>query len=280
MAREDGATGPEAGELEKVARGLNFDAETAAAFATLGVPNDATFEEAQRIFRGLARKHHPDKGGDVAEFHRIEDAWNLVQAAISRHAFPSDLDAANADDLIADFLGGFRGPSTDRPIPEEMEPRPASPRPYSSSRREIRVREPIDWRETYLPRHRKEDTGIEKINATDAANLFQQFPNGFLALRALQEAYPDLCLHDAIKAKFDRSVPVAPEHAGALRSPLAIIDYARDHVRELIPLAQKMVRTRLSLAQLGIDLEFIEDYVRTQLSPKLLKRPGTDLRRG
>jgi hypothetical protein len=43
--------------------------------AVLGLPDDATRDEAQRAFRRLAKQTHPDAGGDVAEFRAVAGAW-------------------------------------------------------------------------------------------------------------------------------------------------------------------------------------------------------------
>jgi len=47
-------------------------------YATLGVTEDASQEEIKRAFRKLAGQHHPDKGGDTAEFQRIQEAYSVV----------------------------------------------------------------------------------------------------------------------------------------------------------------------------------------------------------
>ena len=43
--------------------------------AVLGLPLDATRDEAQRAFRHLAKQTHPDAGGDPAAFRAVADAW-------------------------------------------------------------------------------------------------------------------------------------------------------------------------------------------------------------
>ncbi|MEW6476545.1 MAG: J domain-containing protein [Actinomycetota bacterium] len=43
--------------------------------AVLGLPCDATRGEAQRAFRRLAKRTHPDAGGDAADFRAVAGAW-------------------------------------------------------------------------------------------------------------------------------------------------------------------------------------------------------------
>ena len=51
-------------------------------YKTLGVPRTATADEIKKAFRKLARKHHPDAGGDEAKFKELNDAYrNAAQRA-------------------------------------------------------------------------------------------------------------------------------------------------------------------------------------------------------
>jgi hypothetical protein len=45
----------------------------------LGVGPDATVEEIKQAYRRLARQHHPDAGGDAEQFHRIQQAYEVLQ---------------------------------------------------------------------------------------------------------------------------------------------------------------------------------------------------------
>jgi hypothetical protein len=50
--------------------------------AVLGLPPDATREEAQRAFRRLAKATHPDLGGDPADFRVVARAWADLGAGL------------------------------------------------------------------------------------------------------------------------------------------------------------------------------------------------------
>ena len=44
-------------------------------YSTLGVNKGANAEEIKKAYRGLAMKHHPDRGGDQAQFQKIQEAY-------------------------------------------------------------------------------------------------------------------------------------------------------------------------------------------------------------
>jgi molecular chaperone DnaJ len=52
--------------------------------AVLGLPPDATRDEAQRAFRRLAKQTHPDTGGDPSAFRSVAGAWAEL-GALLRH---------------------------------------------------------------------------------------------------------------------------------------------------------------------------------------------------
>ncbi len=47
-------------------------------YAVLGVKPDATNREIKSAYRRLAKKHHPDTGGDVNKFREITEAYNAL----------------------------------------------------------------------------------------------------------------------------------------------------------------------------------------------------------
>ena len=48
------------------------------ALAVLGLPANATRQQIKRRYRALAKKHHPDRGGDQQEMRRIIAAYELL----------------------------------------------------------------------------------------------------------------------------------------------------------------------------------------------------------
>jgi DnaJ domain len=51
---------------------------------TLGLGRDADLEQVKASFRRLALVHHPDKGGEAAEFQRIKRAYDQALAYLRR----------------------------------------------------------------------------------------------------------------------------------------------------------------------------------------------------
>ena len=60
---------------------------TANYYDTLGVKKTATPDEIKKAFRKLARKHHPDAGGDEEKFKEINEAYETLSDAEKRKAY-------------------------------------------------------------------------------------------------------------------------------------------------------------------------------------------------
>jgi DnaJ-class molecular chaperone len=46
----------------------------------LGVQRTATWDEVKKAYRKLAMQHHPDRGGNKADFIRVQAAYELLEA--------------------------------------------------------------------------------------------------------------------------------------------------------------------------------------------------------
>lgn len=99
-------------------------------YDTLGVPRDADQDTIKKAFRKLAMQHHPDKGGDPAEFQKINEAYATLsdpdkrlqydnpQARAHPGGFSFSSTGFNFDDIFNQMFGrqaGFRQHQTMRP---------------------------------------------------------------------------------------------------------------------------------------------------------------------
>ena len=93
-------------------------------YSTLGAEAGATQEEIERLYRRLAREHHPDRGGDEERMKTINEAYRVLRNADERRAYdastkapaaathaqtftPRSSPAAHADALGGRILGAW-----------------------------------------------------------------------------------------------------------------------------------------------------------------------------
>ena len=97
-------------------------------YQTLGVAKNATPDEIKKAYRRLAGIHHPDKGGDTAEFQKIQQAYETLsdpqkkqqydnpnpfgqnmQGGFNMHGFPGgfsfNMGGINIDDIFGQMFG-------------------------------------------------------------------------------------------------------------------------------------------------------------------------------
>jgi curved DNA-binding protein CbpA len=61
-------------------------------YATLGAGREEAREEIERRYKRLARRHHPDRGGDEEKMKAVNEAWRVLGDADARR----DYDARHA----------------------------------------------------------------------------------------------------------------------------------------------------------------------------------------
>jgi curved DNA-binding protein len=95
-------------------------------YETLGVKTSATQDEIKRAYRKLASQHHPDKGGDVAKFQEIEQAYRTLsdpqtraqydnpQPDFGNFGFHSQQNGFDFDSIF-DIFGARFNPQAQRP---------------------------------------------------------------------------------------------------------------------------------------------------------------------
>ncbi len=70
-------------------------------YSILGVKRGATSDEIKRAYRGLAMKHHPDRGGDEKKFKEIAEAYEVLSDPQKKQMFDMGVDPNQQS-------GGFR----------------------------------------------------------------------------------------------------------------------------------------------------------------------------
>ena len=58
-------------------------------YSILGAGETASQEEIERLYKRLAIRHHPDRGGDAEEMKAINEAYRVLGNAASRRAYDS-----------------------------------------------------------------------------------------------------------------------------------------------------------------------------------------------
>ena len=56
-------------------------------YAILGSGEDASQEEIERLYKGLAMRHHPDRGGDAEYMKSINEAYRVLRNEATRRAY-------------------------------------------------------------------------------------------------------------------------------------------------------------------------------------------------
>ena len=74
-------------------------------YKTLGVPRTATADEIKKAFRKLARKHHPDAGGDEAKFKELNEAYEVLSDE-NKRALYDQYGTANENQIPQGWGGG------------------------------------------------------------------------------------------------------------------------------------------------------------------------------
>jgi DnaJ domain len=84
-ARRSRRRGP-AGQRAAAAEGVQAAAEH---FAVLGLPLGATLAQVKAAYRERVKEHHPDQGGSVPEFLRLQEAYEYLLTRVFGAARPS-----------------------------------------------------------------------------------------------------------------------------------------------------------------------------------------------
>ena len=80
-------------------------------YETLGVNHTTPPEEIKKAYRRLASKHHPDKGGDEAQFRKIQEAWEVLGDPAKKYQYdnPQPDWQRHSPNEFSDFADIFNG---------------------------------------------------------------------------------------------------------------------------------------------------------------------------
>ena len=92
-------------------------------YDVLGVNEQSTSADITKAFKDLAKKHHPDRGGDEAKFKEINEAHETLKDSQKRHDYDTMRKFGTTgtggqhpffnEDIFGDFFSGFGGGDMD-----------------------------------------------------------------------------------------------------------------------------------------------------------------------
>ena len=110
-------------------------------YKVLGVDKSATDADIKKAYRAKAKEHHPDKGGNEAEFKRIQEAYEVLSDTQKRSQYDRfgsvnngsnqqyqhsgfdnmDFGGININDIFEQFMGGNRKNSRSKSTGEDLQ---------------------------------------------------------------------------------------------------------------------------------------------------------------
>lgn len=92
-------------------------------YKVLGVKSSDTKEKIKKQYRKLAKKYHPDTGGDPEKFHEIQKAWELIKSPEKLTfmvIFGDDMDSKDLEEiqnsLKTNFMSCILSEHIDNPL--------------------------------------------------------------------------------------------------------------------------------------------------------------------
>ena len=92
-------------------------------YDVLGVNEDSTSADITKAYKNLAKKYHPDRGGEQAKFQEINEAHDTLKNSQKRHDYDTMRKFGSSgtggqhpffnEDIFGDFFSGFGGGDMD-----------------------------------------------------------------------------------------------------------------------------------------------------------------------
>ena len=74
-------------------------------YSILGAGETASQDEIERLYKRLATRHHPDRGGDAEEMKAINEAYRVLGNPAARREYDRDVSARLPYDARSDYEG-------------------------------------------------------------------------------------------------------------------------------------------------------------------------------
>ena len=127
----------------------------------LGVNEKATSAEITKAFKDLAKKHHPDRGGDESKFKEVNEAHNTLKSSQKRHdydtmrKFGGQRPGAGEhpffnEDIFGDFFSGFGNVGDGVQFNFSSDGQPRSFRQSRKGNRNVQVRMAVSLKEAMM----------------------------------------------------------------------------------------------------------------------------------
>ena len=114
----------------------------------LGVGEDASNEQIKRAFKEIAKKEHPDRGGNEARFKEANEAYDTLKNTQKRHDYDTMRKFGGSstggqhpffnEDIFGDFFSGFSGGDMDFGGSFNFSRGPGGERIFRQTRRQAR----------------------------------------------------------------------------------------------------------------------------------------------
>lgn len=188
-------------------------------YMTLGLASSASKDEAKTAYRKLARKHHPDMGGDEEQFKKIKGAWESIDngwiaesAPTPQRQYSPQQSSFTQRPTASPPQQAWQGANSD----------PWSPH-YNASARSTYRPTPRPYSRTYVP------SGPNVVEAYNSTPDRRTNVGDFIARVSMAEAFKGFICEVTIGGERYR-VTIPPGIPDGLRFTIPVEDDSKDDV--------------------------------------------------